>query len=73
MNNKKLTRSNNKVIAGVCGGFAEFIDWPASKIRWLWVLITLFTGGTQIIAYIICVIVFPAPPKKLDLNDFRQQ
>ncbi len=42
MNNKQLTKSNKKVISGVCGGIVEFLDWPASKVRWLWALITLF-------------------------------
>jgi phage shock protein C len=73
MNNKKLSKSNDKVFAGVCGGIAEFIDWPASKVRWLWALIVLFTGGTLIIAYIICVFVFPNPPDQFDLNNFRKQ
>jgi phage shock protein C len=71
MNNKKLSKSNDKVFAGVCGGIAEFIDWPASKIRWLWALVTFFTGGTLIIAYIICAFVFPNPPDKFDLDNFR--
>ncbi|QEY18112.1 PspC domain-containing protein [Cellvibrio sp. KY-GH-1] len=73
MNNKQLTKSNNKVISGICGGIAEFLDWPASKVRWLWALITIFTGGTLILAYILCIFVFPNPPKEFDLNDFRKQ
>ena len=71
--NKQLTKSNNRVISGVCGGIGEFLDWPASKVRWLWALLSLFTGGTLILAYSICVFVFPNPPKGFDLNDFRKQ
>lgn len=70
---KQLSKSNNKVIAGVCGGIADFINWPASKVRWLWALATLLTGGTLIIAYIVCGFIFPQPPKEFDLNDFRKQ
>lgn len=73
MSNKKLSKSNDKVFAGVCGGIAEFIDWPSKKVRWLWALIALFTGGTLIIAYIICIFVFPNPPDEFDLNNFRKQ
>ena len=73
MNNKKLTLSNNKQLFGVCGGLADFIDWPAWKVRILWLVLTFFTGGTLIIAYIICAGVFPNPPDKFDLNNYRQQ
>ncbi|HEX7762500.1 MAG TPA: PspC domain-containing protein [Cellvibrio sp.] len=71
--NKRLTKSNNRVISGICGGIAEFLDWPANKVRWLWALLSLLTGGTLILAYIICAFVFPNPPKGFDLNDFRKQ
>ena len=27
MENKKLTRSNNRMLAGVCAGVADYIGW----------------------------------------------
>lgn len=44
-----LHRSHdNKVIAGVCGGIAEFLGWKPTVVRVLWVILTpttLFAGG----------------------------
>jgi len=73
MNNKKLSTSNNRKLLGVCAGIAEFIDWPPSKVRLLWLLLAFFSGGALILPYIICAVVFPKPPAPFDLNNFRQQ
>jgi phage shock protein C len=59
---KKLYKSNtNKVIAGVCGGLAEYFDFDASIIRILWALSVLLFG-TGILVYIVCALVIPNNP-----------
>ncbi|MGB8454637.1 MAG: PspC domain-containing protein [Anaerocolumna sp.] len=59
MEQKKLIRSNNnKMIAGVCGGIAEYINLDPTVVRLLWVLFC-FAGGTGVIAYIIAAIIIP--------------
>jgi phage shock protein C len=59
---KKLYKSNtNKVIAGVCGGLAEYFDFDASVIRILWALSVLMFG-TGILVYIVCALVIPNNP-----------
>ena len=56
---KKLYKSNsNKMIAGVCGGLAEYFNTDASIIRILWALSVLLMG-TGILVYIVCAIVIP--------------
>ncbi|KPU42289.1 phage shock protein C [Oxobacter pfennigii] len=56
---KQLFRSrNNKMIAGVCGGIAEYFAIDPTIVRLVWVLITL-TYGIGLIAYIIAAIVIP--------------
>ena len=32
-NEKKLTRSSNRMIAGVCAGIAEYFGWDATLLR----------------------------------------
>ena len=60
---KRLFRSKkNRMIAGVCGGIGEYFDVDPTLIRLLWALITLFTIGTGIIAYIIAWIIIPEKP-----------
>ena len=58
---KKLHRSKkNRVIAGVCGGLAEYLDTDPVLIRVLWVLITIFSGFVLgIIAYLVCWVIIP--------------
>jgi phage shock protein PspC (stress-responsive transcriptional regulator) len=63
---KRLQRSRTeKMIAGVCGGLAEYFDVDPTIVRVLWVVLTLF-GGAGILLYIILWIIMPlqspAPP-----------
>lgn len=42
---KRLTRSSsNKRIAGVCGGFADYVDQDPTLIRLIFIAILLLTG-----------------------------
>ena len=57
---KKLKRSSNKMIAGVCAGIAEYYGWDATIVRLGYVLLALFTGGFPLlIFYIIAALVMP--------------
>lgn len=56
---KRLHRSNeNKVVAGVCGGIAEYFDMDPTLIRLAWVLFCAL-GGSGVLAYIIAAIIIP--------------
>lgn len=57
---KKLTRSHSdKVIGGVLGGFAEYVNVDPTVIRLGYVLITLFSCFAGILFYIIAWIIIP--------------
>lgn len=57
---KKLLRSKkNRVIAGVCGGLGEYFGIDPTLIRLIWILVTLFSAGAGILAYIISWIIIP--------------
>lgn len=57
---KKLYRSNtDKVIAGVLGGFAEYINVDPTVVRLGYVLITLFSCFAGILFYVIAWIIIP--------------
>ena len=58
---KKLYRSEvNKMICGVCGGLAEYLNLDPTLIRLLWVLFCAL-GGSGILAYIVAAIIIPQP------------
>ena len=59
MADKKLVRSANKKIEGVCGGFAEFLCLDASIVGVVGLLCVLM-GGFGLLAYLIMWIVMPA-------------
>jgi phage shock protein C len=57
---KKLYRSRNKMLMGVCGGIAEYFNLDPTLIRLIYVLLTLFTVGFPgVVVYIVCAIVIP--------------
>ena len=57
---KKLMRSNNKMVAGVCGGIAEYFDVDPTIIRALYAIVTLVTAGLLgIIAYFVLCAIMP--------------
>ena len=63
---KKITRSRDeRIIAGVCGGVAEYFDVDVTIVRLIWIFITIF-GGIGILAYIFSVILIPEnDPKEI--------
>lgn len=57
---RKLTRSHNQVIAGVCAGIAEYLGWDIATVRILYLIISIFSAAFPgIIVYIILWIVMP--------------
>lgn len=56
-----LRRSNNRIIAGVCGGIAESLNFDPTIVRLLYVLISFFSAAFPgIIVYIILWVVMPS-------------
>lgn len=60
---KKIYRSKDKKIAGVCGGIGEFYNVDPTLVRLGWIVITILTGIVPgIVAYVIAAIVMPSRP-----------
>ena len=56
---KKLFKSRNRVLFGVCGGIAEFFNIAATIVRIL-MLVLVFAGfGSGIIIYIAAALLMP--------------
>ncbi len=46
MTEKRLSRSrDHKVIAGVCGGLAEWFGWPADRVRLIYVIVSIVSAA----------------------------
>ncbi|MBS7366471.1 MAG: PspC domain-containing protein [Oscillospiraceae bacterium] len=62
---KRLYRiEQGKMLAGVCGGIAEYFDVDSSLVRLAWVLFCA-VGGSGVLAYIVAAIIIP---KKSDIG-----
>ncbi len=60
MNTKRLTKSQDKVIAGVCAGIADYFGWDPALVRILYLVISIFSAGFPgVLVYIILWIVMP--------------
>jgi phage shock protein C len=59
-NIKQLKRStDNKIIAGVCGGIGEYLEIDPTIVRIVWIVFTLVSFGLGLIAYLLFWIVMP--------------
>ncbi len=56
---RKLERSNDRVLGGVCGGIAEYLDFDPVAVRLGYVALTLFTAFAGIPFYIVAWIIMP--------------
>jgi phage shock protein C len=71
--NKKLYRSRKDyMIAGVCGGIAEYFEIDSTLVRLLAVLVVL-VGGAGVVAYIIAWIVIPKNPDQVSDESFEER
>ena len=62
---KKLTRSSNKILAGVCGGIAEYLEVDPTLIRVIYAILAVFTTGFPgLLLYLILMLIMPAAPVK---------
>lgn len=63
MKDKKLARSaNDRMLAGVAGGLAEYLEIDPAIVRLLFVIIALFGGGIiGIVIYAVLWIIMPEP------------
>jgi phage shock protein C len=58
----RLERSTtNKVVAGVCGGIAEYLQVDPTLVRVFVVGATILSGGLGLLAYVGAVIFMPQP------------
>ena len=61
-NGRRLTRSRNKMIAGVCAGVAEYFGWDVTLFRVVYVIVSIISVAFPgILVYIVLWVVMPRP------------
>jgi phage shock protein PspC (stress-responsive transcriptional regulator) len=62
---KRLMRSRDRMIAGVCGGIASYFGWPPTLTRIGYVLLSVLSAAVPgIVVYIILWVVMPMEPAR---------
>ena len=71
---KKLYRSKkNRMLAGVCGGMAEYFNMDPTVMRIIWVVASLLLAAVGgVIAYVICALLIPEAPGATDVPEEPQ-
>ncbi len=62
---KVFRRSQDRMIAGVCGGIAEYFGWPAGRVRVAYVILSILSiafPGTLV--YLLLWLVMPGPDSR---------
>lgn len=49
----------DKMIAGVCGGIAEYLGWDTTLVRILYVILVFSSFGTMVLIYFILALIMP--------------
>lgn len=63
MEGKKLYRSQtDKMIAGVCGGLAQYLGADATLIRLLFALAVVLGFGGGLLIYLVMMLIVPLEP-----------
>ncbi len=64
---RRLTRSRDRRLGGVCDGIGEYFDIDPTLVRVLWVVLALVTaGGGAVLIYFVLWLVMPSadsPPR----------
>jgi len=56
----KLRKSRtDKMIAGVCGGLAEYLGWDSTIVRIIFLILVFSSVGTMVLFYFILALIMP--------------
>ena len=71
---KRLRRSEDRMLAGVCGGIAEYLEVPATRVRVGYVVLSFLSAGFPgILVYLILWFILPNAKPGFRLEDYRVQ
>lgn len=59
----RLHRSERRVVAGVCGGIAEYFSLPPLLVRVIAVAIIVLGAGIPAVVYLVLYLIMPAEPQ----------
>lgn len=71
---RRLERNpSDKVIAGICGGLARYLQLDSTLIRAVFVISTLMSAGLFLLGYIALLFFMPLPGQSAPIDEFLPQ
>jgi phage shock protein C len=62
---KRLYRSTQeRMLAGVCGGIADYLDVDPTLVRLVFVALALLSSGSGLVIYLILMLIVPTQPEE---------
>ena len=62
MKERLYKSTTDRMLSGVSGGLAEYLDVDSTLVRIAWVIVTVMSAGVALLAYIALVIIVPTRP-----------
>ena len=69
MTSRMYKSSSDRMLFGVSGGLADYLDVDPTLVRLAWIVLGIVTAGFAILAYIVLAIVMPEPTDEADTGD----
>ena len=63
LKNRLYRSRSERMISGVAGGLAEYVDLDPTIVRLLLVVALLTTGPAALVLYLLCVMIIPREPE----------
>jgi phage shock protein PspC (stress-responsive transcriptional regulator) len=67
---KVLVRSRKgRMVAGICAGVAGFFGWDVTLVRVVVAVVSVMTGGTGVLAYLVAWVLVPVEGEKTSIAE----
>jgi phage shock protein PspC (stress-responsive transcriptional regulator) len=73
MTTKRLYRSHDQMVGGVCAGVAEYFAIDPTLVRLVFAALTLFGVGSPVLVYLLLWVIIPEAPVEMPQQRFEPQ
>jgi len=63
LRNRLYRARDERMVAGVAGGLAQYLDVDPTIVRLAWALALFATGPLAVVLYVICALIIPREPE----------
>jgi phage shock protein C len=60
---------DGRMLAGVCAGVADYFSQDVTLVRVIWAVVSVITGGTGVLAYLVAWILMPNEGQKSSIPE----